>query len=644
MSKKIRTISKNELSSFVDNLIDEQKYEVVGVKAKGQRFVFDQLENSDELRLDHDVTILPPKKYFLPQYEEMMDYSLDKPFDVKEKKKVQSRIIIGMHPYDIIAVEQMDKIYLDSQEDDFYKKKRENTIIIGADIENVSDRSFADSMNTHITDSGFDLLLTRIGKKYALTIGSEKGEEILKKYANTEKAKQSDIDKIKKTRDQIASNFEKKVELDKEEWPSLLAANYENKIWKKNSEKCLECNSCTMVCPTCYCYDVQDKVSLNLKDGERIRTWDGCLLKDFTKVATGEVFRGEIEERYRHRFFRKANYLPVRYGFVACVGCGRCGIACLPDIADPSDVINKLSESGGRADKNKFFIKEDVEVSEQGTIHVPRKATIKEMHKLTEQEMFFELEMDDRKPLNHKPGQFVEVSVFGVGEAPISISSPPEDSPCFELVVRKVGNVTNHLFSMEPGDKLGIRGPFGNGFDIENMSKKHLLFAAGGIGMVPMRSLVKHVLKDENRKKFKDITILYGCKRPCEVLFMDEIEEWKKVPDVNCKLTVDKCPEGACWDGGVGLITTLFPEINLDRYDSKNTIAVVVGPPVMYKFVIQCLKTLGIPDENIYVSLERRMKCGVGKCGHCQINGVYVCKEGPVFRYSEIKNLPEAFE
>ena len=147
-----------------------------------------------------------------------------------------------------------------------------------------------------------------------------------------------------------------------------------------------------------------------------------------------------------------------------------------------------------------------------------------------------------------------------------------------------------------------------------------------------------------NRKRYKDVTILYGAKQPCEILFEDEIEKWCNVDDVRCELTVDQCTEGECWTGCTGLITNLFPKIKLDKYDSKNTIAVVIGPPVMYPFVIKCLGTLGIPCDNIYLSLERRMKCGVGKCGHCQINGIYVCKEGPVFKYSEVMNLPEAFE
>jgi sulfite reductase subunit B len=643
-TKDVRIITKKDFDSFLTKLIKDKAWETIGVKAKGIRFVFGPLESADELRLDYDVTILPPKKYFLPQYEQMMSYNLTQSFSVEQCDDDRKRIIIGVHPYDIIALEQTDKLYLDSQKDEFYQKRRENTLIIGVDIQNVSDRSFAASMNTHITDSGFDLLLTDLGETYAVTIGSERGKELLNSYATVTKATKQDTKKIKTIRNNLPSKYKKSVHLDKKEWGDVLVANYDNPLWETRAQKCMECSSCTMVCPTCFCYDVKDVVTLNLKNGQRIRTWDGCLLQDFTKVGSGEVFRKEISERYRHRFFRKGNYLPQRYGFVACVGCGRCGIACLPDIADPCDIMNDLSHFDRTDDTGRFFIKQKSKITEKGKIHVPQSASITRIERLTETEMFFEITLDDKKSLGHQPGQFVEVSIFGVGEAPISVSSPPSSTPTFELIVRRVGNVTSHLFSMKVGDKLGIRGPFGNGFDVKSFEKKHLLLSTGGLGIVPVRSLIKYVLDPKNRKKFKDVTILYGAKCPSEVLFMEEIEKWSDSDNVNCQLTVDRCEEGECWTGCVGLITTLFPKIKLDKYDSENTIAVVCGPPVMYRYVIQCLLTLGIPEGNIYVSLERRMKCGVGKCGHCQINGVYVCKEGPVFNYKDVKNLPEAFE
>lgn len=640
--KNVRIISKKDLFSFVNTLIADKTYDIVGVKAKGRRFVFDTLESADELCLNYDVTIIPPKKYFLPQYEKLMDFSLETPFDLKASFEEKPRIIIGMHPYDIKALEQTDTLYLDQQQDDFYKKRREQTIIIGLDIEKVSDRSFAASMKTNVVETGFDLLLTNIGNEYAVTIGSEKGKNLLEKYSQTNDATEKDIEKIEHVRDSLALDYKQKVQIDKKDWSGLLVANYDHVLWNEQSKLCMECSSCTMVCPTCFCYDIRDEISLNLKDGQRIRTWDGCMLRDFTKVGSGEIFREGVKERYRHRFFRKGNYLPERYGFVACVGCGRCGIACLPDIADPCNTINKFANLNKEGDTGRFFIKQKSEFAEKGIIHIPRSATIKRIEKLTAIETLFEIEPDDQKPLGHKPGQFVELSIFGIGEAPFGISSAPGNSPSFELVVRKVGNVTSKLSKMNVGDKVGIRGPLGNGFDLAALEGKHLLFASGGLGMVPMRSLINYVLDKSNRGKFKDITILYGAKRPREVLFLNEIEIWKKMENVQCELTVDKCDASECWTGCVGLITALFPKVQMEKFDRNNTVAVVIGPPIMYRNVIKVLLTIGIPIQNILVSLERRMKCGVGKCGHCQINGIYVCKEGPVFNYGKLKNLPEA--
>jgi len=644
MNHPTHTITKKELAVFVNNLIADKTYDVVGPQAKGKRFVFDTLENASDLRLDHDVTILPPKKYFLPICETLLHYNLKKAFDAHQAAEDKPRIIIGMHPYDIIALQQTDKVYLDYQKDDFYQKRRHSTIIIGADIETVSDRSFAASMETHTTNDGYDLLLTAIGASYAVTIGTGKGKKLLEKHATTKKITPADLKKVTDKRTRLPSKYKRTVKARKEDWPKILAANHDHAIWAEKSDRCMECSSCTIVCPTCYCYDVRDDTNLNLKDGERYRTWDGCMLKDFGRIGSGEVFRKDVKERYRHRFYRKGNYIPARYGYIACVGCGRCGIACLPDIADPCDVFNDLSRFGQQPDTGRYYIRRTTKPQEKGVIHIPRSATITRIQRLTTAETLYELELDDKKPLGHKPGQFVEISVLGVGEAPFCVSSVPSPTPVFEIAVRKVGNVTTKLAALSVGDKVGVRGPLGVGFDAKAYEKKDLLFTSGGIGIFPMRSLINYVLAPENRPKYKSITILYGAKSPAEVLFQHEIDQWKKVDNVQVEQTVDRCDKTDCWIGCTGLITTLFPRVDTKKLDIRNTIAVVIGPPIMYKFVIKCLQTIGVTDEHIFVSLERRMKCGVAKCGHCQMNGVYVCKEGPVFSNAELQNLPEAFE
>jgi sulfite reductase subunit B len=272
---------------------------------------------------------------------------------------------------------------------------------------------------------------------------------------------------------------------------------------------------------------------------------------------------------------------------------------------------------------------------EQTSIYLPRLAEIIRTEQLTKMEKLFEIKLRQGQELGHQPGQFVEVSLFGIGEAPISVSSSPTKKGSFELAVRGVGNVTRALHTLDPGAILGIRGPFGKGFPVEEMKGKDILFVAGGIGLIPLRSLINYVLG--HRSDFGRVLVLFGAKTPAEQLFLAELSKWRVSKEMEYWETVDR--SDGQWKGNVGVITTLFPKITIDP---GKTVAVIVGPPIMYRFAILEAQVKGIPDDQILVSLERRMKCGVGKCGHCQINHLYVCQDGPVFRYARIKDLKEA--
>lgn len=271
-----------------------------------------------------------------------------------------------------------------------------------------------------------------------------------------------------------------------------------------------------------------------------------------------------------------------------------------------------------------------------GDIYLPESATLLRKEQMTELEQWFEFKFDSGHRLGHMPGQFVEVSLPGIGEAPISISSSPTRGDSFEMVVRKVGNVTNAMHRLTAVEKVGIRGPFGTHFPVETKMKgKDLLFVCGGIGLVPVRSAIQYVL--DNRKDYGRLAILFGAKNPASRLFTDELDEWRKEKDVTILETVDHRDEH--WPGIEGVITTLIP---LVKMNPENTVAVICGPPVMYKFVILELTNHKFHPDNIWLSLERNMKCGVGKCGHCQINNLYVCQDGPVFNFSQIQDIEEA--
>ncbi len=268
-------------------------------------------------------------------------------------------------------------------------------------------------------------------------------------------------------------------------------------------------------------------------------------------------------------------------------------------------------------------------------LYYPVMAEIKEVKRLSAMETYYRIELPGGEDLGHVPGQFVELSIFGVGEAPFSVSSSPTLKGSFELGVRRAGMLTDVLLRQQAGTKVGIRGPFGNGIDIEKFKGKDVLIVAGGIGLVPMRSMINYVI--DNRDQFGKLIICYGSKSDQDLLFTDELAQWDKDPSIDYQVTVDQGSDS--WQGNTGVITTLIPGLDLDL---PNTVCCICGPPVMYRFVLLSLKSKGLSEENIYMSLERRMKCGVGKCGHCQINHSYVCQDGPVYHYPDIKSLQEA--
>jgi sulfhydrogenase subunit gamma (sulfur reductase) len=268
-------------------------------------------------------------------------------------------------------------------------------------------------------------------------------------------------------------------------------------------------------------------------------------------------------------------------------------------------------------------------------LYAPEPAKIVKAKQLTKLERLLEIELPGGRDLGHKPGQFVQVSVFGFGEAPISVCSSPEKRGSFELCVRNMGGLTAALHRLDEGDTVGIRGPFGNGFPMPCLQKMDCLIVAGGIGMAPLRPVVKTILAD--RKRYGRLILLYGSRTPDEVLFKDEIQSWHDGDRNQILLTVDRASEG--WDGHEGVVTTLFSQITVTP---KGVAVALCGPPVMYRFVLAELDAMRVPENQVFLSFERRMKCGMGKCGHCQIDGRCVCTDGPVFSADEAKELRES--
>jgi sulfhydrogenase subunit beta (sulfur reductase) len=342
----IKKISKSAFTSFVDELIS--RHRVMGVQAKGDRFDFDALESAKDLRLDYDRTIQPPKQYFLPPVEPLLTFEAGGGY--KSVFDDGEFILIGIHPYDMVAINQLDKIFIQDNCDSHYMRRRNSATIIATDVVTPSKNVFAASMGTATVKDGFDILLTDIGDSYIAEIASPKGELLFAKAHGAIGATQEDL----KKRQKVWAENEKKLNKHQlkckySDLPGLLEKAYKHPVWEEKAKTCFSCGSCNLVCPTCYCFNVQDDVSWDMKGGSRQRLWDGCLLDGFTKVAGGHEFRKNRADRFRHRLYRKGKYVPekIESEIPACVGCGRCVDACLPDIANPVNVYNRLVDDLG---------------------------------------------------------------------------------------------------------------------------------------------------------------------------------------------------------------------------------------------------------------------------------------------------------
>ncbi|MCI0498421.1 MAG: 4Fe-4S dicluster domain-containing protein [Planctomycetales bacterium] len=340
----VSTVSKEQFRSFVAALIGSEQT-VVGVQAKNDKFAFGPLRRAEDLRLDYDVTILSPRKYLLPPKETLLNFQVAG--DSQTVCDCQPMVLIGVHPYDMAAISQMDELFSQGEYDTHYMNRRQAITIIACDVATASANVFASSMNTATVDSGFDILLTDIGGAYVVQADTDKGRALVKKMAGAKPAGADDMAKRKAVQEKNRTGLNKHVlECKPAFLPKLLEKTYDHPVWEDKARLCYSCGSCNQVCPTCYCFDVQDEVNWDLKTGSRCRVWDGCLLENFATVAGNHNFRKNRSARFRHRLYRKGKYVPSKIGGqIACVGCGRCVSACTAKIANPVDVYNTLLEN-----------------------------------------------------------------------------------------------------------------------------------------------------------------------------------------------------------------------------------------------------------------------------------------------------------
>jgi len=337
-------LSENDLPSFVANLIARTR--VIAPVAKKTRFVFADLTSAADLRLDYDVTILPPKTAFFPPRQTLIRFT---------GKRVESaiapcdQVLFGVHPYDVKAIDQLDRLFEAGHRDNNYLANRAHTTIIGSSIQRASPRAFWASMGLEVAPAGHDGFLTKIDGGYVFEVRTPKGAALVADGAFVPATQGHVVDAARANRDAV-EQCPTHLKYGTAQIAAKVRASFANQaLWDRLAEDCFSCGTCNIVCPTCYCFDVQDTWNLDQVSGQRTRSWDACLLENFAEVSLGaggtENFREHAADRFRHRVMRKMTYLNSKLGAPACVGCGRCSAQCVPDIADPVHIVGEIMEA-----------------------------------------------------------------------------------------------------------------------------------------------------------------------------------------------------------------------------------------------------------------------------------------------------------
>ncbi len=357
--KSLKIVPKDAFDSFVRSLAEDGEVVAPVAREPGQ-YVYDSVSDASALEdEDYIPTLNPPKKYFMPAEEVLFKFTgkgapTHSGVEVETEAQAEAEeeiVLLGVRPCDVAAIRLTDQAFEDTYEDEHYLNRRDAATIIAMNCQELCDEhAFCAAMGSLKVEAGYDLLLTDLGDAWAVAAGTEKGEQLLQQIPGARDADAAAQKKLQDLTDQQEENFENvkdRLDFPAEDLPEILGEAEDHPAWQEFGDECMGCGRCNLVCPTCFCFDVLDEVDLGLEEGERKRQWDGCTLLEFAMVAGGENFREDRDERLRHRFYRKAKYLPERYdGDMYCTGCGRCIRTCLVDI-DPAEVFNTVAEKPG---------------------------------------------------------------------------------------------------------------------------------------------------------------------------------------------------------------------------------------------------------------------------------------------------------
>ena len=543
-------------------------------------------------------------------------------------RHITRKAFVGVRACEIAALKIQDRVLLQGRvADRDYAARRRDNLIVAVECAVAGGTCFCTSMGTGPeVREGFDLALSELDDGFLVRVGSPAGwsaVDDLPLTPATDEQIAAAAASVAGVRDQMQPT------IPMDGLPERLMAAAKSPRWAEIAERCIACTNCTLVCPTCFCTSVSQRSDLDGQTASSERSWDSCFTLDFARVAGGN-FRTRISDRYRQWLTHKFGTWTTQFGSSGCVGCGRCITWCpvgidvraeLMAVAPPPQVAVEALPVATPPAPDKAHVRPEPRPMP------PVQALITEKRRETIDTVTLRLRTDYAPLLAGKPGQFVMVTLPGAASPPISVSRFHPDG--FELTIRAAGPATARICAMERGDAMTVRGPMGRGWPVELAEGRDVMVITGGIGLAPLRPLLDALI--ERRDKIARIQLSYGARTPGDRLFTEELDRLTSSGVIDVAQTVDRA--GPEWLGRVGVVTQVIDRImcSCDR-----TIAFICGPERMMQATVDVLHERGVPDERIWVTLERHMDCGVGLCGHCQLGGQFVCKDGPVFSLVEL--------
>ncbi|HEX8940056.1 MAG TPA: 4Fe-4S dicluster domain-containing protein [Candidatus Limnocylindrales bacterium] len=575
-------------------------------------------ETGGDRVFDHTAGPTSWKRFTFPPVLELTvshgeDFGFEQP-----AREIPPMAFLGVRACELAALGLQDRVFLGGQfTDEDYRGRRNAALVVAVQCSRANATCFCTSMGTGPeVRAGYDLLLTELAEGFVVEAGSPAGTAILQRLPArraTHAEMGAAVDSVEACRASMGEP------LPMAGIHERLLAQLDNPRWAEVAERCLDCGNCTLSCPTCFCTATVERSDLDGRTSTSERLWDSCFDAGFARVAGGD-FRSRSRDRYRQWLTHKFGTWMDQFSSLGCVGCGRCVTWCPVGI----DVREELMAIAPPLAPTVEPEPVRPAAASPGAYSVARVSAVR-----LETSDTATLSLTDLDPafLAGRPGQFAMVALPAFPAVPISISRYRPNG--IDLTIRAAGPTTTALVNLKRGAKVGVRGPLGTWWPIEQAYGRHAVVVAGGVGLPPLRGLVDQLLAE--RERFSSVALFYGARTPADQVFADELKALAARDDIQVALTVDRA--GPDWKGRVGVVTQLFDQVNCD---CGRMTAFVCGPERMMQATVQTLIGRGVAPERIFVSLERHMECGIGLCGHCQMGRFFVCKDGPVFRLTQL--------